>query len=151
MSEKHQQESHLKRDISLPFLILYGLGTMIGGGIYALTGKVAGIADVYAPVAFALSAFLALITAFSYAELTARFPLSAGEVRYVSAAFSRKSFASLIGGLVVFTGIVSAAALTHATAGFIQDFIDLPTLLLTSSIVIILGLVAAWEIGRAHV
>ncbi len=49
-------EEKLKRSISLPFLIFYGLGTMIGGGIYALTGKVAGIAGMYAPIAFALSA-----------------------------------------------------------------------------------------------
>ncbi len=151
MITNDKQEENLKRSISLPFLIFYGLGTMIGGGIYALTGKVAGIAGMYAPVSFVLSACLALITALSFAELAARFPLSAGEVRYVNAAFARKKFASLIGWLVVFTGIVSAAALAHATAGFIRDFIDLPTLLLTSSIVLILGLVAAWGITESVV
>lgn len=151
MSEGHQQESELKRSISLPFLIFYGLGTMIGGGIYALTGKVAGISGMYGPIAFAFSAFLALITAFSYAELSARFPLSAGEVHYVNAAFNRKRFSSLIGWLIVFTGILSSAALAHATAGFIQDFIDLPTLFLTTAIILILGLVAVWGITEAVV
>ncbi len=151
MSENNLQENELKRSISLPFLILYGLGTMIGGGIYALTGKVAGISGMYAPIAFAFSAFLALITAFSYAELAARFPLSAGEVRYVSAAFNRKIFSSLIGWLILFTAILSSAALVHATAGFIRDFIDLDTLLLTIGIVLILGLFAAWGITEAVV
>ncbi len=105
----------------------------------------------YAPIAFGFSAFLALITAFSYAELAARFPLSAGEVRYVSASFNRKIFSSLIGWLIVFTAILSSAALAHATAGFIKDFIDLNTLFLTIGIVLILGLVAAWGITEAVV
>ncbi len=144
-----EQEGNLKRSISLTFLIFYGLGTMIGGGIYALTGKVAGIAGMYAPIAFALSAFLALITAFSYAELAARFPLSAGEVRYVSAAFSRKSFSSLIGWLVVFTGVVSAAALASATTGFVQDFILWPAAPLTAAIVLVMGIIVAWGITES--
>ncbi len=151
MSEGHLPESELKRSISLPFLILFGLGTMIGGGIYALTGKIAGVSGMYAPIAFAFSALLALITAFSYAELAARFPQSAGEVRYVSAAFNRKRFSSIIGWFIVFTGILSSAALAHATAGFIQDFLNLDTLLLTTLIVLMLGLIAAWGIKEAVV
>ncbi|PCI55528.1 MAG: amino acid permease [Alphaproteobacteria bacterium] len=149
MSENNRKNDNLKRSISLPLLILYGLGTMIGGGIYALTGKVIGVAGMYAPIAFALSAFLALITAFSYAEMAARFPLSAGEVRYVNAAFSRKNFATLIGWLVIFMAVVSAAALASATAGFIQDFINLPEGPLTAVIVLTLGLVAAWGITQS--
>ncbi|NCO04269.1 MAG: amino acid permease [Alphaproteobacteria bacterium] len=151
MSDGYQKENTLKRSISLPLLIFYGLGTMIGGGIYALTGKVAGISGMYTPIAFALSASLALITAFSYAELSSRFPLSAGEVRYVSAAYNRKRFSSLIGWLIVFTGILSAAALANATAGFIEDFISLNTLFLTAMIVVILGALAAWGITQAVV
>ncbi len=150
MSEAEQQEDgQLKRSISLPFLIFYGLGTMIGGGIYALTGKVAGIAGLYAPISFALSAFLALITAFSYAELAARFPLSAGEVRYVSAAFSRKNFAALIGWLIIFTGVVSSAALANATTGFIQDLVDLPGVPITAALVLVMGLIVAWGITES--
>lgn len=149
MTETNQDNAPLKRSISLPFLIFYGLGTMIGGGIYALTGKVAGVAGMYAPVAFALSAFLALITAFSYAELSARFPFSAGEVRYIDAAFLRKKFSALIGWLIVFTGIVSSAALAHATAGFIHDFILIPVLPLTIAIVLALGCVALWGITES--
>ena len=122
---------------------------MVGGGIYALTGKVAGQAGMQAPLSFILSALLALLTAFSYAELSARYPFSAGEVKYVSAAFSKRSFSILIGWLVVFMGVISAAALATATAGFIQDFIALPSLSLTAALVILLGLIAIWGIAES--
>ena len=42
----------LHRTLSLPWIVLYGLGTTIGAGIYALTGEVAGIAGMNAPLAF---------------------------------------------------------------------------------------------------
>lgn len=60
----------LKRAISLPFLILYGVGTMVGGGFYALVGKVAGEAGYYAPLALVLSGLLALLSGLSFAELS---------------------------------------------------------------------------------
>lgn len=105
----------------------------------------------YAPISFTLSALLAMITAFSYAELSSRFPHSAGEVRYINAAFNRKKLSQLVGWLVIFTGMVSAAALANATAGFIQDFIALPVVPLTILIVFILGAIAAWGITESVV
>lgn len=52
----------LKRAISLPLLTLYGLGTILGAGIYVLVEKVAGLADMYASISFALAAVLAVLT-----------------------------------------------------------------------------------------
>lgn len=139
----------LKRSISLWQLVFYGLGTTIGGGIYALTGKVVGAAGLYAPVSFLISASLAVLTAFSFAEMATRFPYSAGEVQYVRAAFNRKTFSTLIGWLLIFTGIVSAAALATATAGFLTDMTGLPHMFLTIMIVLALGAVAAWGINES--
>lgn len=141
----------LKRSISLWQLVFYGLGTTIGGGIYALTGKVAGVSGMYAPLAFIISSALALLSAFSYAELATRFPFSAGEVQYVKAAFNKKTLATIIGWLLIFTGIVSAAALSNATAGFLRDMTNLPHILLTIAIVLVLGGIAAWGITESVV
>ena len=54
----------LSRNLSLPLLIFYGLGNIIGAGIYVLVGKVAGVAGMYAPVSFFIACLLALFTAF---------------------------------------------------------------------------------------
>ncbi len=94
----------LKRTVSLPLLILYGLGTMIGAGIYVLLGKVAGSAGVYMPVAFAIASMVAGFTALAYAELSSRFPESAGEVVYVHNAFSWTWLSAITGWLVIATG-----------------------------------------------
>ena len=139
----------LKRSVTLPFLILYGLGTMVGGGFYALVGKVAGEAGLYAPVALALSGCFALLTGLSFAELVSRFPVSAGEVRYVSAGFSRPLISKTTGGLVILTGIVSSAALSVATIGFLQDFIAVPEKLGIVLLVLAMGGIAVWGIGQS--
>lgn len=50
----------LRRVISLPLLVLYGLGTIVGAGIYVLLGEVAGLAGYQTPLAFLFAVLLAL-------------------------------------------------------------------------------------------
>ena len=70
----------LRRTLSLPLVVLYGLGTTVGAGIYALTGVVAGSAGMWAFAAFGIAAVLAGFTAASYAALSSRYPVAAAEV-----------------------------------------------------------------------
>lgn len=147
--EKTGEAQSLKRVISMPQLIFYGLGTMIGGGIYALTGKVTGAAGMGAPLSFVISAGLAMLSAFSYAELSTRYPLSAGAAQYVRAAFDKKNITLLIGWLLIFTGIVSAAALSNATAGFIQDMTGFSQPLVVCLLILMMGGIAAWGISES--
>ena len=90
----------LKRNISLTLVFFYGLGTIVGAGIYVLIGKVAGVAGIYTPFAFLLSAFVAAFTAYSYAKLAQRYPKSGGEATYVFEAFHRHRFSAIVGWLV---------------------------------------------------
>jgi len=83
-------EPSLKRSLSLTLLTLYGLGNILGAGIYVLIGKVAANAGQYAPLSFLAASILAGLTAFTYAELSSRYPLSAGEAVYMQAGFNLK-------------------------------------------------------------
>ena len=141
--------AQLKRSISLPFLIFYGLGTIVGGGFYALIGKVSGEAGLYAPVALGLAGLFALIAGLSFTELVSRYPVSAGEVRYVSEGFKRTWIAQLTGLLVILTGIVSAAALAVATVGFLRDFVLVPEVPAIILLVVAMGAIAGWGIGQS--
>jgi amino acid transporter len=102
----------LRRVVTLPWLVLYGLGTTIGAGIYALTGVVAGRAGMQAPAAFLLAALLASFTAFSFAELSSRFPRAGGEAVYVREGFGLAWLSSAVGILIVLAGVVSAATVS---------------------------------------
>jgi amino acid transporter len=143
------EPTELKRSVSLPFLIFYGVGTMVGGGFYALLGKVAGEAGFFAPIALGLSGLFALLTGLSFGELVSRFPVSAGEVRYVTAGFNSRLLARVTGLMVILAGIVSSAALSVATIGFLQDFYSISTDLGIFLVVLAIGGVAAWGIGQS--
>ncbi len=121
-----QDKVTLNRVISLPLLVFYGVGTILGAGIYSLTGKIAGISGLYAPISFLLSALIATFVAFSYAELSSRYPKSAGEAVFVDQAFGKSWLTALIGWGVVFTGIVSAGVMAHGFYGYLNEFIELP-------------------------
>ena len=126
MAEERKQP-RLERSISLPLLVAYGVGTMVGGGFYALLGRVAHHAGMHAPIAFLVAAGVAGVTAMSFSELSSRLPFSAGESRYAYEAFGLKWLSILIGWAVIATGVVSAAMLTRAFVGFAQDLADVPT------------------------
>lgn len=120
------QKATLRRVITLPLLVFYGVGTILGAGIYALSGKVTGLSGIYAPFSFLLSAIIASFIAFSYAELSSRYPKSAGEAVYVSHAFSRRWLTALVGWGIVATGIVSAGVMARGFYGYLNEFVRLP-------------------------
>lgn len=139
----------LKREIGLPLILFYGLGTIIGAGIYVLIGEVAGVAGMFAPIAFLVAALLAGLTAFSYAELVSRYPVSAGEAVYIEHGFSRAWLTRATGLAVVVIGSVSAATIANGFAGYFREFFDLPPALIVAGLVISLGLIAAWGVKES--
>lgn len=137
------QETSLKRVITLPLLVFYGVGTILGAGIYALTGKIAGVSGFYAPIAFLFSALIAAFVAFSYAELSSRYPKSAGEAVYVEQAFKQPWLSCLVGWGIIATGIVSSAVMARAFYAYLQIFISLPDSLAVLLFVVLISTLAA--------
>ena len=130
-------------------LTLYGLGTIIGAGIYVLVGEIAGHAGMFAPVAFLVAAIVAAFTGFTYGELAARLPVSAGEAVYANAAFHRKWLSTITGWAVVMTGVVSAAALVNGFTGYFLVFVQVPEWWIVVALTIVLGGIAAWGIKQS--
>lgn len=141
--------AELKRSIGLPGMVFYGVGTMIGGGFYALLGKIVSTAGVFTPLALALSGCLALLSAFSFAELSRRYPVSAGEVQYVDAAFGVTRLSRLVGVMVILTGVVSSATLCAATGGFLLDLTGAPSIVFIALTALILTAIAAWGVSQS--
>lgn len=141
----------LKRSLTLGLLTLYGLGTILGAGIYVLVGQVAAIAGMYAPLAFVIAALLAGLTGLSYAELAARLPKSAGEAVYVQQGFRRRPLSVLVGLLIVLTGVVSAATIANGFVGYLQVFLPVSDSFAILVLVLLLGALAAWGITESVV
>jgi len=136
----------LRRRLTLPLLVLYGVGITIGAGIYVLIGAVAGHAGKYAPWSFVLAAASMAFTVGSYAELATRFPVSAGEAAYVRAAFHSRLASTLTGLLTIVIAVVASATVALGAAGYIAQFTDLPQGAVVTLVLAALGAVAAWGI-----
>lgn len=143
------EQPKLQRSIGFTALVLYGMGTMVGAGFYALSGKVAGIAGLFAPIAFGVAGLLALFSALAFAELSSRLPHAGGSARYVEKAFNRQWLSGLVGWLIIATGLVSAATLMVATVSFLQDFWTVPEQLSIVMVTLIIGAIAVWGVKQA--
>ncbi|MCK5365195.1 MAG: amino acid permease, partial [Gammaproteobacteria bacterium] len=139
-------DAGLDRSLGLTLITLYGLGNILGAGIYVLIGEVIAAAGMGAPLAFILAAIVAALSAFTYGELAARFPVSAGEAVYVHQAFDLRWLSMAVGLMIAAAGMVSSATLARGFAGYFQVLLDLPDALVIVCLVVALGFIAAWGI-----
>ncbi|MFL9814830.1 amino acid permease [Stutzerimonas sp. VN223-3] len=121
-------ESRLRQAITGPALFLFILGDVLGAGVYALVGKMAGEAGgaVWVPLLIALG--FAMLTAASYAELVTKYPKAGGAAVFAERAFGMPLVSFLVGFCMLAAGVTSAAGLSLAFAGdYLGAFLDTPT------------------------
>ena len=108
----------LKRVIGTKLLLLFIVGDMLGTGVYALTGQVAGEVGGAAWLPFLVAFAVATLTAFSYLELVTKYPQAAGAALYVHKAFGIHFVTFIVLFTVMCSGITSAATASRAFANF---------------------------------
>ncbi|PFG41158.1 amino acid/polyamine/organocation transporter (APC superfamily) [Georgenia soli] len=99
----------LKRVIGPRLLLLFIVGDILGTGVYALTGQVAGEVGGAAWAPILLAFVVATITAFSYLELVTKYPQAAGAALYTHKAFGVHFLTFLVTFAVLSSGITSAS------------------------------------------
>ena len=139
----------LKRNVTLPMLVFYGLGNIFGAGIYVLIGEMAGIAGVYIPLSFLLACIVVSFTALTYAELSARYPMSAGEALYINAGFNSPTLSTIVGLSIALTGLLSSATILDGFHGYLSTFIQAPEIITTMIVVILISSIAIWGISQS--
>ncbi|MFO7853886.1 MAG: APC family permease [Paracoccaceae bacterium] len=135
-------QPHLRRGVGLALLTLYGVGVMVGAGIFVLVGETAGLSGRWAPLAFLIAALVAAPTAASYAELAARIPEAGGEAAYLRDAFGLPWLPQLAAVMICGGAVISASAVLQGSVGYMRGFIDLPADTLIVITGLLLGLVA---------
>ena len=111
----------LKRRIGPGLLTAYGVGIMVGAGIYVLVGIAAGEAGVWAPVSFLLAGLVAVPTALAFSELSARIPEAAGDSAYVELGLNLHWLAVVVGVINITAGTVAAAVVLRGGVGYLTS------------------------------
>ncbi|WP_386148606.1 APC family permease [Streptosporangium nondiastaticum] len=118
---------------------MFVVGDILGAGIYALVGKVAGYVGGALWLPFLVAFVLAALTATAYAELVGKYPRAAGAALYANKAFGVPFVTFMVAFAVLMSGITSASAAARAFGGnYLGEFVTLPAVV---GALIFLGLV----------
>ncbi len=110
------KQPQLRRSIGPVQLALYGLGSMLGAGIYGLIGKAAGLVGNAVWLAFVVALVAALLTALSYASVGSRYPRAAGAAYVAERAFGIPLLSFVVGLALVCSGLTSVATQSRVFA-----------------------------------
>lgn len=126
MKENGNSKAALSRNIGLLALTLYGVGDILGAGIYGLVGKAAGQMGNAVWFAFLTSMIAAGLTGLSYASLGSRYPKAGGASYITHRAYHKAWLAYGVGLAVLASGLTSMATATRVFSGYFQALIGTP-------------------------
>ena len=125
---KERERPELHRSIGPVQLALYGLGSMLGAGIYGLIGKAAGEVGNAVWLAFVVALVAALLTALSYASLGSRYPRAAGAAYVTERAFGLPLLSFVVGLALVCSGLTSVATQSRVFAANLAVLFNLESI-----------------------
>jgi basic amino acid/polyamine antiporter, APA family len=131
MSEDHlvvpsgAAQPALQRRLGLVALTIYGLGNMLGAGIYETIGSAAREMGSALWLAFVASMVAAGLTGLSYACLGSRYPRAAGAAFITQRAYGLPLLTYLIGLSVMASGLTSMATASHVFARYLLGLFEL--------------------------
>lgn len=143
------QPQQLLRKITMPMLLFYGLGNILGAGIYVLIAEVANISGMYAPFSFLIALIIVSFTALSYAELASRYPDAAGVALYIKKGLGSTNLSVTIGLTIALAGLISAATIARGFTGYLEELVPFPEWIALTGLIGTLCLIAVWGIGQS--
>lgn len=117
--------AELKRAIGPVQLMLYGVGSMLGAGIYGLVGKAAGVMGGAVWMAFLVAMAAALLTGVSYASIASRYPRAGGAAYAAQRAYRSGWLSYVVGLAIVCSGLASIATQSKVVAENLNTLIGL--------------------------
>ena len=135
-------EGGLRRAITPKLLLLFIVGDILGGGIYALVGEVGAETGGAIWSAFLLALVMAAFTAASYAELVSKYPHAGGAALFVHRAFKNNLMSFIVAFAVICSGITSASALARGFGGdYLSEFIDIKVVFGALALLVLITLI----------
>lgn len=142
----------LKPTLGLASLVFYGVGSMLGAGIYGLIGQAAGIVGSAVWLAFGVAMVAALLTGLTYASLVSRWPRAGGAAYITQKAFGVPLVAFVVGMCVLASGMTSMATSSNV---FARNFVSFPGLdqlnvaWVAVGVIVAMGVVNFWGLRES--
>ena len=124
-------------------VLFYGLGSMLGAGIYALVGRAAESLGNAVWLAFLAAMVAALLTGLSYACVGGRYARAGGAAYVTQRALGKPAISYAVGLAVMMSGLTSMATGSQAIAETLEKAlgVDLPIKLVAIGLVFFVGCV----------
>ena len=134
-------EPALKKTLGGWQVLFYGLGSMLGAGIYTLIGRAAEHLGNAVWLAFLAAMVAALLTGLSYACAGSRYARAGGAAYITQRALGRPRLSYIVGIAVTMSGLTSMATGSQAIAEILAEAfqINLPIKLVAIGLVFLVG------------
>lgn len=109
--------------LGLPATTAIGIGGMVGGGIFSVLGLTVQVAGAGAYLAFVVSGLAALLTGYSYAKLSVRYPSRGGTVTFLNHAYRNHLFAGWLCVLLWLGYFVMLALYAYAFGSYLAELV----------------------------
>ena len=130
---------------------MYGIGLILGAGIYVIIGDVAAVAGNAMWISFIVASVIALFTGLSYAELSSMYPKSAAEYVFARNVFGNQFIALVVGCLIIFVAVVSAATVALGFSGYFTSIFypQFHPVIVAIVLIGVLSIVNFWGISQS--
>ena len=124
IAETEEPEHRLKKNLGVLDLIVFGVGVIIGAGIFVVTGTVAATNSGPAiTLSFAIAGVACALAALCYAEFASTVPVAGSAYTFSYATFG-ELIAWIIGWDLALEFTIGSAALATSFSGYYQEVMD---------------------------
>ncbi|CAM3765935.1 APC family permease [Flavobacterium gelidilacus] len=120
-----ETQNNKNSKIKLKDAISIGIGGMVGGGIFAVLGLAVSLSKGGTPLAFLFAGIIALVTSYSYVNLSKKYPDRGGTVRFVNEGFGKTIFSGGINNLLWISYIIMLSLYASAFGSYAPNLFKL--------------------------
>ena len=149
---------HEQKKMGLWQVIALAVGTMVGASIFSIFGLGARLAGPNLPLVFVFSGLVALLVAYSYAQLGSRIISDAGPIEFILKGLGDGLLTGALSFLFWLTYVVSIALFAKGFAGYFLPFLHIPPSPLASGVTeagvvlvfLAIGVLGSSAVGKAE-
>ncbi|CCV06126.1 Amino acid permease [Mesorhizobium metallidurans STM 2683] len=150
MAEDQEYRGGLSKSLGLARLSLYGVGTIIGAGIYSVIGPAAATAGDGIWLSFLVAAIISAFSGLSYAEIASALPGAGAEHNFLRKTFPFfPALAFTVGLFIAVHGAATLATVALTFGNYAQGFIPLAPVLAALALMAVATAINIAGIGKA--